>query len=41
MLALSLNSNPNFRTLPVGITLYQGELLTPHDAATFALELLT
>jgi len=36
-LALSLNSNPNFRTLPVGITLYQGEFTFPWPIISAAL----
>jgi multiple sugar transport system permease protein len=37
LLALSLNSNPNFRTLPVGITLYQGEFTFPWPIISAAL----
>ena len=33
----SLNSNPNFRTLPVGITLYQGEFTFPWPIISAAL----
>jgi multiple sugar transport system permease protein len=37
LLALSLNSNPNFRTLPVGISLYQGEFTFPWPVISAAL----
>jgi multiple sugar transport system permease protein len=37
LLALSLNSNPNYRTLPVGITLYQGEFTFPWPIISAAL----
>jgi multiple sugar transport system permease protein len=37
LLALSLNSNPNMRTLPVGITLYQGEFTFPWPIISAAL----
>lgn len=37
LLALSLNSNPAFRTLPVGITLYQGEFSFPWPIISAAL----
>ena len=37
LLALSLNSSPNFRTLPVGITLYQGEFTFPWPIISAAL----
>jgi multiple sugar transport system permease protein len=37
LLALSLNSNPSFRTLPVGITLYQGEFTFPWPIISAAL----
>jgi multiple sugar transport system permease protein len=37
LLALSLNSNPNFRTLPVGISLYQGEFSFPWPVISAAL----
>ena len=37
LLALSLNSNPTFRTLPVGITLYQGEFTFPWPIISAAL----
>ena len=36
-LAPSLNSNPNFRTLPVGITRYQGEFTFPWPIISAAL----
>jgi multiple sugar transport system permease protein len=35
--ALSLNSNPNFRTLPVGIMRYQGEFTFPWPIISAAL----
>ncbi len=37
LLALSLNSSPAFRTLPVGITLYQGEFTFPWPIISAAL----
>ncbi|CAJ0702786.1 carbohydrate ABC transporter permease [Ralstonia sp. L16] len=37
LLALSLNSSPSFRTLPVGITLYQGEYAFPWPLIAAAL----
>jgi multiple sugar transport system permease protein len=37
LLALSLNSNPAMRTLPVGITLYQGEFSFPWPIISAAL----
>jgi len=37
LLALSLNSNPAVRTLPVGITLYQGEFTFPWPIISAAL----
>ncbi|TPW28363.1 carbohydrate ABC transporter permease [Pararhizobium mangrovi] len=37
LLALSLNSSPTFRTLPVGITLYQGEFTFPWPTISAAL----
>jgi len=37
LLALSLNSTPSFRTLPVGITLYQGEYAFPWPLIAAAL----
>lgn len=37
LLALSLNSNPGMRTLPVGITLYQGEFSFPWPIISAAL----
>ena len=37
LLALSLNSSPAFRTLPVGITLYQGEFAFPWPTISAAL----
>jgi multiple sugar transport system permease protein len=37
LLALSLNSNPSMRTLPVGITLYQGEFSFPWPIISAAL----
>ncbi len=37
LLALSLNSNPALRTLPVGITLYQGEFAFPWPIISAAL----
>ena len=37
LLALSLNSNPSMRTLPVGITLYQGEFTFPWPIISAAL----
>ena len=37
LLALSLNSSPTFRTLPVGITLYQGEFTFPWPVISAAL----
>ena len=37
LLALSLNSNPTMRTLPVGITLYQGEFTFPWPIISAAL----
>ncbi len=37
LLALSLNSNPTMRTLPVGITLYQGEFSFPWPIISAAL----
>ena len=37
LLALSLNSNPSLRTLPVGITLYQGEFAFPWPIIAAAL----
>ncbi|WP_432262412.1 carbohydrate ABC transporter permease [Cupriavidus sp. TMH.W2] len=37
LLALSLNSAPGFRTLPVGITLYQGEYAFPWPLISAAL----
>jgi multiple sugar transport system permease protein len=37
LLALSLNSAPNFRTLPVGITFYQGEYSFPWPLIAAAL----
>jgi len=37
LLALSLNSNPSFRTLPVGITLYHGEFSFPWPIISAAL----
>ena len=37
LLALSLNSSPNYRTLPVGITLYQGEFTFPWPIISAAL----
>ncbi|KZE28973.1 carbohydrate ABC transporter permease [Chelatococcus daeguensis] len=37
LLALSFNSNPQLRTLPVGITLYQGEFAFPWPVISAAL----
>ena len=37
LLALALNSNPSMRTLPVGITLYQGEFTFPWPIISAAL----
>ena len=37
LLALSFNSNPAYRTLPVGITLYQGEFAFPWPEISAAL----
>lgn len=37
LLALSFNSNPSLRTLPVGITLYQGEFAFPWPVISAAL----
>jgi len=37
LLALSLNSSPDMRTLPVGITLYQGEFTFPWPVISAAL----
>jgi len=37
LLALSLNSSPTYRTLPVGITLYQGEFTFPWPVISAAL----
>ena len=37
LLALSLNSNPSMRTLPVGITLYQTEFVFPWPVISAAL----
>jgi multiple sugar transport system permease protein len=37
LLALSLNSSPSFRTLPVGISLYQGEFTFPWPIISAAL----
>ncbi len=37
LLALSLNSNPSMRTLPVGISLYQGEFTFPWPIISAAL----
>jgi multiple sugar transport system permease protein len=37
LLALSFNSNPRLRTLPVGITLYQGEFAFPWPVISAAL----
>ena len=37
LLALALNSNPSMRTLPVGITLYQGEFAFPWPIISAAL----
>ena len=37
LLALSFNSNPPLRTLPVGITLYQGEFAFPWPVISAAL----
>ena len=37
LLALSLNSNPALRTLPVGITMYQGEFAFPWPIISAAL----
>jgi multiple sugar transport system permease protein len=37
LLALSFNSNPKLRTLPVGITLYQGEFAFPWPVISAAL----
>jgi len=37
LLALSFNSSPTFRTLPVGITLYQGEFTFPWPVISAAL----
>ncbi|MCD6070057.1 MAG: sugar transporter permease [Microvirga sp.] len=37
LLALSFNSNPTLRTLPVGITLYQGEFAFPWPVISAAL----
>jgi multiple sugar transport system permease protein len=37
LLALSFNSNPGLRTLPVGITLYQGEFAFPWPVISAAL----
>jgi len=37
LLALSLNSKPNFRTLPVGIMRYQGEFTFPWPIISAAL----
>jgi multiple sugar transport system permease protein len=37
LLALSLNSSPEVRTLPVGITLYQGEFTFPWPIISAAL----
>ena len=37
LLALSLNSNPAVRTLPVGIALYQGEFTFPWPIISAAL----
>jgi len=37
LLALSFNSNPALRTLPVGITLYQGEFTFPWPVISAAL----
>ena len=37
LLALSFNSNPAMRTLPVGITLYQGEFTFPWPVISAAL----
>jgi multiple sugar transport system permease protein len=37
LLALSFNSNPDLRTLPVGITLYQGEFTFPWPVISAAL----
>ncbi len=37
LLALSLNSSPSMRTLPVGITLYQGEFTFPWPVISAAL----
>jgi multiple sugar transport system permease protein len=37
LLALSLNSNPSLRTLPVGISLYQGEFTFPWPIISAAL----
>jgi multiple sugar transport system permease protein len=37
LLALSFNSNPSLRTLPVGVTLYQGEFAFPWPVISAAL----
>jgi multiple sugar transport system permease protein len=37
LLALSLNANPSYRTLPVGISLYQGEFTFPWPIISAAL----